>query len=231
MLIDYSLERSIEAFRRIGYGQIETLIDPYRQSGVLLQLEKGEVGPEALYDEISRSVGRPVDPKAIDAALCGFLLDIPDYKLDMLLDLRRRGFRLFMLSNTIMMTYMKNGVFRKQGLTIDAYFDRLFLSYEMGLVKPGAEIFRRMIESSGIVPSQTLFIDDSQANVDTGEGLRIRYLSGGPERRFPAVVRPHRAVGLMDGGKSALGKPKTANVDCPVGERSWIKDRYGRGIW
>ena len=63
----------------------------------------------------------------------------------------------------------KNGVFRKQGLTIDAYFDRLFLSYEMGLVKPGAEIFRRMIESSGIVPSQTLFIDDSQANVDTGK--------------------------------------------------------------
>ena len=171
VLIDYSLERSIEAFRRIGYGQIETLIDPYRQSGVLLQLEKGEVGPEALYDEISRSVGRPVDPKAIDAALCGFLLDIPDYKLDMLLDLRRRGFRLFMLSNTntIMMTYMKNGVFRKQGLTIDAYFDRLFLSYEMGLVKPRAEIFRRMIESSGIVPSQTLFIDDSQANVDTGK--------------------------------------------------------------
>ena len=114
VLIDYSLERSIEAFRRIGYGQIETLIDPYRQSGVLLQLEKGEVGPEALYDEISRSVGRPVDPKAIDAALCGFLLDIPDYKLDMLLDLRRRGFRLFMLSNTntIMMTYMKNGCCR-----------------------------------------------------------------------------------------------------------------------
>ena len=55
VLIDYSLERSIEAFRRIGYGQIETLIDPYRQSGVLLQLEKGEVGPEALYDEISCS--------------------------------------------------------------------------------------------------------------------------------------------------------------------------------
>ena len=26
-----------------------------------------------------------------------------------------------------------------------------------------------MIESSGIVPSQTLFIDDSQANVDTGK--------------------------------------------------------------
>ena len=75
--IDYSLERSIEAFSRIGYGQIETLIAPYRQSGVLLQLEKRDAGSAALYDEISRSVGRPVDPKAIDAAVCGFLLDTP----------------------------------------------------------------------------------------------------------------------------------------------------------
>ena len=173
VLIDYSLERSIEAFLRIGYGQIETLIDPYRQSGVLLQLEKGEVGPEALYDEISRSVGRPVDPKAIDAALCSFLLDIPDYKLDMLLDLRRRGFRLFMLSNTntIMMTYMKNGVFRKQGLTIDAYFDRLFLSYRMKLVKPYPEIYRKMIDESGILPAESLFIDDSEANIRTAASL------------------------------------------------------------
>ena len=127
----------------------------------------------------------------------GFLLDIPDYKLDMLLDLRRRGFRLFMLSNTntIMMTYMKNGVFRKQGLTIDAYFDRLFLSYEMGLVKPGAEIFRRMIESSGIVPSQTLFIDDSQANVDTGKACGFdTYLAARNEDFRPLFDRIEPSV-------------------------------------
>ena len=160
VLIDYSLERSIEAFRRIGYGQIETLIDPYRQSGVLLQLEKGEVGPEALYDEISRSVGRPVDPKAIDAALCLSLIHISE-----------------------------------QGLTIDAYFDRLFLSYEMGLVKPGAEIFRQMIESSGIVPSQTLFIDDSQANVDTGKACGFdTYLAARNEDFRPLFDRIEPSV-------------------------------------
>ena len=93
------------------------------------------------------------------------------------------------------MTYMKNGVFRKQGLTIDAYFDRLFLSYEMGLVKPGAEIFRRMIESSGIVPSQTLFIDDSQANVDTGKACGFdTYLAARNEDFRPLFDRIEPSV-------------------------------------
>ena len=176
VLIDYSVEAAVEAFRALGFMHFDEMVDPYRQSGVLLSLEKGEAPPQALYDEISRSVGYAVDPAAIDAALCSFLLDIPDYKLDMLLALRRRGFRLFMLSNTnpIMMGHMKNGVFRKQGLAVDDYFDRLFLSYEMGMVKPGPEIFREMICRTGIDPSKSLFIDDSKDNVETGRSLGFR---------------------------------------------------------
>lgn len=175
VLIDYDLERCIRAFARLGYDA-RKLIDPYRQSGIFLQLENGSIAPEVLYDEISRSVGHPVDGKRIDEALCSFLLDIPDYKLDMLRGLKRRGFRVFMLSNTnaIMFAYMENGVFRKQGLTVHDYFDRLFLSFEMGLVKPGADIFRKMTADSGIVPGQTLFIDDSAANVDTAASLGFR---------------------------------------------------------
>ena len=45
-------------------------------------------------------------------------------------------------TNTIMFEWMKKNVFTKQGLTVDAYFARLFLSYEMKLAKPGEAIFR-----------------------------------------------------------------------------------------
>ena len=69
------------------------------------------------------------------------------------------------------------------------------LSYEMGLVKPGAEIFRRMIESSGIVPSQTLFIDDSQANVDTGKACGFdTYLAARNEDFRPLFDRIEPSV-------------------------------------
>ena len=172
VLIDYDRDLCVEAFAKLGYDA-DKLVDPYKQSGVLLELEEGSAGPEALYAEVSRSVGHSVSPEAVDVALCSFLLDIPDFKLDMLLGLRKQGYQVFMLSNTnpIMFDYMERGVFRKQGLTVHDYFDRLFLSYKMGLVKPYPEIYRKMITESGIVPAETLFIDDSQANIETADGL------------------------------------------------------------
>lgn len=173
VLINYSLERCIESFRQLGWAQADQLIDPYKQSGILLRLESGEITKETFYAEIIRAIGHPVAPSALDQALCSFLLDIPSYKLDMLLDLRRQGYRVYMLSNTnvIMMEFMKEHRFKVQGLHVDAYFDRLFLSYEMGLIKPYPEIYRKMIAQGAITPQQSLFIDDSAANIATASSL------------------------------------------------------------
>lgn len=173
VLINYSIEATIEKFKQIGCMNASAFINPYKQSGVLLQLERGEIRPEDFHNAIIRDIGHAVDPHAIDDALCSFLLDIPEYKLDMLLDLRSQGYQVFMLSNTnrIMMHFMMEHRFRQQGLTVDAYFDRLFLSYRMKLVKPYPEIYRKMIEESGILPEESLFIDDSEANIETARSL------------------------------------------------------------
>ena len=155
VLINYSIEATVRKFEQIGCMNAAEFINPYKQSGVLLQLERGEIRPEDFHDAIIREIGRPVDPQAIDDALCSFLLDLPQYKLDMLLDLR----------------FMMEHRFKQQGLTIDAYFDRLFLSYRMKLVKPYPEIYRKMIDESGILPAESLFIDDSEANIRTAASL------------------------------------------------------------
>ena len=42
VLIDYDLQRSIDAFRALGFMQIDQYINPYRQFGVFLQLEEGK---------------------------------------------------------------------------------------------------------------------------------------------------------------------------------------------
>ena len=41
------------------------------------------------------------------------------------------------------------------------------ISCEEHVVKPDAEIYRRLIERYGLNPSETLFIDDRKANIDT----------------------------------------------------------------
>lgn len=45
-------------------------------------------------------------------------------------------------------------------------FDRQFLSYEMGLAKPDRPIFDAVTAHLGCAPSDILFLDDNQINVD-----------------------------------------------------------------
>lgn len=47
-----------------------------------------------------------------------------------------------------------------------ASFSPCFLSYELGLVKPDAEIFEHVVEHVGCDPSAVLFLDDNIINVD-----------------------------------------------------------------
>ncbi len=173
VLIDYDLERCLTAFRRLGIPHPEEMINPYKQEGIFLGLEQGTLSAEAFCEEVRGITGRALTNEQIEEAWCSFLLTIPPYKLDMLRELRAKGYRVMMLSNTnpIMFNYMREGVFRSQGLTIDAYFDRLFLSFEMKRVKPHADIFEAMIVEGEIEPARSLFIDDGEANVATAAQL------------------------------------------------------------
>jgi HAD superfamily hydrolase (TIGR01509 family) len=62
---------------------------------------------------------------------------------------------------------------------LEGCFEKVFLSYEMHLVKPSQEIFERMLQETGIKSEETLFIDDSKANCLAAESLGIRTLHVG----------------------------------------------------
>ena len=52
-------------------------------------------------------------------------------------------------------------------------FDRLFLSFELDLVKPDAEAFEHVVEALGCAPAEILFIDDNALNVEGARAVGI----------------------------------------------------------
>ena len=52
-------------------------------------------------------------------------------------------------------------------------FDELFLSYEMHVNKPDAEIYNKMIEKLKVEPNQIYFFDDIKSNVESAKELGI----------------------------------------------------------
>jgi HAD superfamily hydrolase (TIGR01509 family) len=59
-------------------------------------------------------------------------------------------------------------------------FDRAFVSFEIGAVKPDPEAFEIVVREFGVPAGQILFLDDNQLNVDAAlsVGLQSRRVSG-----------------------------------------------------
>lgn len=68
-------------------------------------------------------------------------------------------------------------------------FDRAFLSFEIGMVKPDPEIFSHVVSALDAAPERVLFLDDNQLNVDQAAagGLTARRVVGVDQARSVLV--------------------------------------------
>ena len=183
VLVGLDPERCIEAFREIGCGEIAFYVEEHRTEDLFLDTELGRITRAQFCDEVRRLCGGdraatlPGDDRIV-WAWNRLLTTIPDEKKARLLQLRERGYRLFLLSNTNEMhwTLCRDELFGYRGHTASDYFERIFLSYEMHLAKPSAEIFRETLRQTGINAGETLFIDDSELNCHAAEEVGITTL-------------------------------------------------------
>lgn len=160
----------------VGYKDFAHLLSAYRQNGFFEKFETGRISSNKFRQMICTHAlqekdGKPriVTDREIDYSLNKFLCEIPQERIDTLLFFRH-DYRMLLLSNTnpIGMDYCRK-LFLDKGYKITDLFEKLYLSYKMKLAKPDPLIFRKMIEDSGIVPEETLYIDDSAANVAAGK--------------------------------------------------------------
>lgn len=165
--------RCTDAFTAIGAEGVAGYVDECRQEDLFHDLEVGLTGVGEFCDAVRRACkGCTATDEAICDAWNALLTGIPESRLDMLSKLKL-GHRLVLLSNTNPIHWRKaeTDFFTAGGLTVGDYFEKVFLSYRMHLLKPGEAIFRRVLEETGFAPGDTLFIDDSQANRATAERL------------------------------------------------------------
>lgn len=185
VIINLKKQNCIQAFKLLGYDAIENMLGEYKQSGEFLALEEGRLSPEEWRECVRKNIATPVTDQQIDDAFNAFLVDIPINKLRMLRTLKDR-YRIVMLSNTnkVMFESKIPELFKIDGLTMEDYFDEFFLSYKMGMSKPSEEIFIKVAEDLGIDPSEALFIDDSQANIDAAAKLGFQTMFVKPYTDF-----------------------------------------------
>ena len=178
ILVGLDKHRCIAALNSIGAFEISVYVDECRQEDLFHDLEMGHITVPQFCDEVRRKSPRcQATDEQIAWAWGELLTGIPMSKLKMLESLKQH-YRLFLLSNTNVIHWERsvNEFFRDHEWGINDFFERLFLSYEMGMVKPDAEIFSTMLAEAGLKAEETLFIDDSAANCASAASLGINVL-------------------------------------------------------
>lgn len=88
--------------------------------------------------------------------------------LDLIKKLKYNNYKIYLLSNINPYTYdfvEKSGLFS----LVDGYV----LSYKEHKVKPFISIYKTLIERYNLIPSESIFIDDNERNINTGVSLGL----------------------------------------------------------
>ncbi len=165
-------DRCIHSFEQIGAGSVAHFVAEHRVEDLFLDSETGKINAQQFCDEVRRITSKNIPDNKIVWAWNQLLTPIAAWKLAKLKELGQHH-RLFLLSNTNDMhwQYCQNNFFKAQGADAYSCFEKVFLSFEMHLIKPSEEIFRAVIEQTGITPADTLFIDDTAANLLTARRM------------------------------------------------------------
>ncbi len=184
VIMNIRRQNAVDALIKIGMADADSFLGDYAQQGPFLKLEEGAISESEFRNEIRVLIPVDVTDEQIDDAFCHFLLGIPKYRLDALENLHK-SYKIYMLSNTnsIMWNSVISDEFKKAGHDINYYFDGLVTSFEAKCVKPDAKIFNSVVENFNIKPEETIFFDDSQANIDAAAalGFKTAYVMPGTE--------------------------------------------------
>lgn len=141
-----------------------------------IAFEIGKISPEAFVDGLNSSFPKASAQQIIDI-WNGMLLDFPDYRLEFIEALAQENeYRLFLLSNTNalhipeVVKIMGDSIYNR----FKDSFEQFYLSHEIHLRKPNADIYEFVLEQNGLIPNETLFIDDTLENTEAADKLGIK---------------------------------------------------------
>lgn len=168
-------EEPKKRFAGLGVKNCAELMNPYQQGGIFGDLEEGKVSMEEFRTELGKICGRELTSAEIRHCWMGYMKEVPQRNLKALLSLREAGYRVILLSNTngYISDWTDSDNWDGNGHSISYYFDAMYRSYEVKLMKPDERFFRHVLAQENLLPEEALFLDDGVRNVAAASQLGI----------------------------------------------------------
>ena len=110
-----------------------------------------------------------------DSIWNAMLLDIPRERIEAIEKVKKH-YKIFLMSNTNVIhydLYVRDLQLRFGYNEFDELFDKSYFSFAEHLEKPDPRFFELILDHEGLLPEETLFIDDTEKNINNAKSLGI----------------------------------------------------------
>lgn len=110
-----------------------------------------------------------------DSIWNAMLLDIPRERIEAIEKVKKH-YKIFLMSNTNVIhydLYVRDLQLRFGYNEFDELFNKSYFSFAEHLEKPDPRFFELILDHEGLLPEETLFIDDTAENIETAKSLGI----------------------------------------------------------
>lgn len=135
------------------------------------QLDKGLLDEDSFWLKFSQRINKsmPVNVKELARKLFNEHFELYEEVVNMLKNLKTNGYVTAVLSDTF--PYMADITRERNGYD---YFDKVYLSCEVGFVKPQKEFYELAVKDLVVLPGECIFIDDNEDNLLPAEKLGMK---------------------------------------------------------
>lgn len=170
VIVDIDFSRVLGVWSDYTRVPLANLQKNFVMGDVFHQHERGEISDEDFAKVVCQELSLPLSYPQFAAGWQAVFVGLRPNVIDIMHKLRAQGHRVVVLSNTnrLHTTFWPN-----EYPEIYAAADRIWLSQEMGMRKPEAAIYRKVLEEEGFSASDTVFFDDNAENIQGAEACGI----------------------------------------------------------
>ena len=183
VLLDIDFKRTFNAFEALGLEGAEEWFKRPDVNRLCLDFETGLLGPEELRSRFRELTGFRCTDEEFDHAWNALLGEFPADRIRCVQRLAKH-YKTYLLSNTnpIHCKHFNSELNRHFGIeSLDHLLDKAWYSHDLGLRKPGEQIFRKVLESGRLNPDETLYADDAEVNIIAAESVGMKVILITPE--------------------------------------------------
>lgn len=175
VIMGLDVPKTIKEFEQLGITDIVNNTGHHYTDPIFYDLEIGKVSEDAFIEKlINMSHLNPSSDEIVNA-WNAMILDMPKERINILSNLKEE-YNIYLLSNTNSIHQKKflNEVNEANNFSFNKLFKKAYYSFEIGIRKPDNEVFEYALLDSNLNPSETLFVDDSQENLNAAQVLGIK---------------------------------------------------------